>query len=78
MTFQRLRPWSKKVISPLVDILEDSLITPNQISFLGLVLAFLAGFSFYTGESGYVAGVVLIAISGILDLLDGELARRRW
>ena len=77
MTFQRLRPWSKKVISPLVDILEDSLITPNQISFLGLVLAFLAGFSFYTGESGYVAGVVLIAISGILDLLDGELARRR-
>ena len=77
MTFERLRPWSKKVIEPLVDMLEHSRITPNQISFLGLFIALLAGFSFYTGESGYAGGVVLISLSGILDLLDGELARRR-
>ena len=77
MTFERLRPWSKKVIEPLVDMLEHSLITPNQISLLGLIIALLAGFSFYTGESGYVGGIVLISLSGILDLLDGELARRR-
>ena len=77
MTFERLRPWSRIIVNPLVDFLEDSSITPNQISFIGLIIAFLAGFSFYTGERGYLAGIILIAISGMLDLLDGELARKR-
>ena len=37
----------------------------------------MAAVAFYFGEKWYVAGAALIFFSGVMDLLDGELARRR-
>jgi archaetidylinositol phosphate synthase len=77
MTFEKLRPFSKKIVGPVINVLEHKNITPNQISFIGFFIAVMAAVAFYFGEKWYVAGAALIFFSGVMDLLDGELARRR-
>jgi archaetidylinositol phosphate synthase len=59
-------------------------LTPNQVSVIGLILAFLSGFFYYlfgTQISNlnylFVAPILLLA-SGFCDLLDGSLAREYY
>ncbi len=59
-----------RILSPfMVDV------DPNYISLLGLLAAVLSGVLFFYGY--YVAGSLLIAVNGFLDILDGNLARNR-
>jgi len=51
-------------------------VTPNQITVLGFLVGVLAAFCFALGEYTYlVVGAILIQLSFIFDLVDGEVAR---
>lgn len=65
-------------LDPFLDVLDRIGFTPNHISFLGLVTAALVGIPIYfNSESSLflLLSVFLLLGSGILDFLDGELAR---
>ncbi|MEM9488850.1 MAG: CDP-alcohol phosphatidyltransferase family protein [Myxococcota bacterium] len=75
--------WTEWVCRPpaavLVYALRNTPITPNQVTFLSLVVCAVAG-AIFVGQSGH-AWVVLAALvfelSFILDCVDGQLARYR-
>lgn len=51
-------------------------ITPNQYTLLSIIMAILAGFMIaYYKDLG--SGLVLFAIAGIFDMIDGAVARAR-
>lgn len=76
---QKLIYW---VINPVVNAMIKMGVTPNVITFLGLVFNILSavlliyGGSSHPGELGYVGmagGVILFA--GLFDMMDGRVAR---
>jgi len=53
-------------------------LTPNAVSVLALLTAIGAGLSFYGAREMqllYLVGAILVFLNGVLDLLDGGLAR---
>jgi phosphatidylglycerophosphate synthase len=68
-----LHAITEKIASGLVNI---TWITPNQISWLSGGLGGLAAGWFIVQEN-YLTAVLFIILSGILDCLDGDLARAR-
>jgi archaetidylinositol phosphate synthase len=64
---------TEKLASILVDI---TWITPNQISWLSGGLGGLVA-GWYIVKENYLLAVLFIILSGILDCLDGDLARAR-
>jgi phosphatidylglycerophosphate synthase len=54
-------------------LLAKTKVTPNQVTFLGMIFSSLAVYLFATGY--LVAGILCAATKGILDGVDGKLAR---
>jgi len=50
-------------------------LTPNMISVVGIVLAFLAALAYTRGHVNLILAVVLLLLSGYCDVLDGAIAR---
>ncbi|MFA6296313.1 MAG: CDP-alcohol phosphatidyltransferase family protein [Patescibacteria group bacterium] len=51
-------------------------ITPNQLTFIQIILAWLAGLSLIIWQwNGIIAWIILMQLSFIFDLVDGEVAR---
>ncbi len=65
-----LRPYVSKYLDSLTKNIN---INPNIITLLGLILAFVSGYLFY--QEQLIFGVILILISGFLDMVDGSIAR---
>lgn len=76
MTLEQLRPYVSFALNPLINSIKNLNISPNILSITALVFAILASLSFYFGHRTLLllAGF-LVAISGILDVMDGTLAR---
>jgi len=68
-----LHGMTEKIAAILVDV---TWITPNQISWLSGGLGGLAAGYFITQEN-YLIAILFIILSGLLDCLDGDLARAR-
>ena len=71
-------PYDQRLAGWLVKPLSRSLITPNQITSLTLLLALIAAILFATGDEAYshwAAGLFVLA--RFFDHFDGELARLR-
>jgi len=49
-------------------------LTPNMISVVGIVLAFLAALAYTRGHENLILAVVLLLLSGYCDVLDGAIA----
>jgi archaetidylinositol phosphate synthase len=78
MTLDGLRPLADRMITPVVAGSKRAGLTPNAVSVLALLAAVGAAGSFtFAGETrlAYLLGAVLVACNGVLDLLDGALAR---
>ena len=78
MTLDGLRPLADRMITPVVAGSKRAGLTPNAVSVLALFAAVGAAGSFtLAGETrlAYLLGAVLVACNGVLDLLDGALAR---
>jgi archaetidylinositol phosphate synthase len=78
MTLDGLRPLADRMITPVVAGSKRAGLTPDAVSVLALLAAVGAAGSFtLAGETrlAYLLGAVLVACNGVLDLLDGALAR---
>ena len=78
MTLDGLRPMADRAIAPFVSGAKRAELSPDAVSVLALVVAVAAGGSFYlAGEQRlfYLVGAVFVWMNGVLDLVDGQLAR---
>lgn len=78
MTLDRLRPVTDRILEPVVVTADRLGASPNRISVVALLVAGLASGAFYLGGTNrwlYVAGGLLVGVTGTLDLIDGQLAR---
>ena len=78
MTLDGLRPLADRVIRPFISGSKRAGLTPDAVSLLALLAAIAAAGSFYlAGETrfAYLLGALLVFCNGMLDLLDGALAR---
>ncbi|MFC7072159.1 CDP-alcohol phosphatidyltransferase family protein [Halovenus rubra] len=78
MTLSSFRNIAERMMQPLVAGAVRVGVTPNAISFVALVMAAGAGVSFGLASEQqllYLLGAALVITNGILDLLDGGLAR---
>jgi CDP-diacylglycerol--glycerol-3-phosphate 3-phosphatidyltransferase len=69
-----LRRWSPELMRPVIRLMTRAKTTPNQLTLAGLVLAVIAGM-LVAGGLPLLAAFMLL-LSGLLDALDGELARQ--
>lgn len=60
-------------LDPFILLLSKTGITPNQITFLSLLFGLAAAGCYLTTH--FIIGSILLAVSGILDLTDGSVAR---
>ncbi|HJJ27795.1 MAG TPA: CDP-alcohol phosphatidyltransferase family protein [Methanocorpusculum sp.] len=60
-------------LNPFVRLAAKTGITPNQITFLSFLFGLGAAFCYFCGA--FLIGSILLAVSGILDLTDGSVAR---
>jgi len=78
MTLDALRPLADRLVEPFVAGARRARLTPDVVSVLALLAAVAAAVCFaLAGETqvAYLAGAVLVGVNGLLDLLDGALAR---
>jgi archaetidylinositol phosphate synthase len=79
VTLDRLRPLAEKGLSPWVGAAARIGLSPNGVSVIAFAVAIAGAGAFVLAGSEplyYVAGGLLVALSGWLDLVDGALARK--
>jgi len=79
MTLDRYRDVARRVADPLVGQLARMGIGPNAVSVAAIGLAVAAGVAFALAGGDrwlYLVGALLVLGNGVLDAIDGELARR--
>jgi CDP-diacylglycerol--glycerol-3-phosphate 3-phosphatidyltransferase len=62
-----------RLSAPVARLLSDYRVRPNQLSCLGLGVSLCAGLAFASDHPRW--GGVLLALAGLLDILDGAVAR---
>lgn len=78
MTLSGFRDLADRMMQPLVVGAVRVGLTPNLVSVAAILVAAAAGGAFASAgdqQSLYLVGAVLVVINGVLDLLDGGLAR---
>ncbi len=73
MSLKRLKGYTEKLLEPASSLLSRHGVTPNHITTLGVLFSLGCGILYYFGHNRLAA--VALALSGICDLLDGNLAR---
>ncbi|MGH8273306.1 MAG: CDP-alcohol phosphatidyltransferase family protein [Gammaproteobacteria bacterium] len=71
---ERARQGLARALAPLVNWLDGQNVTADQLSWLGFGIAVLA--ALLAGFRVFIAAGILYLFVGIVDLLDGALARR--
>ena len=67
------RHLNRKISRPITRLLAPTGMTPNQVTFIGFLIALLASAAFALGAN--VLGGLLAQLSSIIDGVDGEIAR---
>jgi len=78
MTLDALRPLAERFLAPFVSGARRAGLTPDGVSVLAALTAVAAGVVFALAggtRSLYALGAVLVFWNGVLDILDGQLAR---
>ncbi len=78
MTLSAFRPLADRMMEPLVAGAKRVGLTPNSVSILALVAAIASAVSFYAAGDWqllYLVGALFVFCNGVLDLVDGGLAR---
>ena len=64
---------SSRITDPVVGVLSHTGIRPNAVTSMSLVPSIAA--AYFVGTGHFRTGAALVLVSGLLDLLDGALAR---
>jgi phosphatidylglycerophosphate synthase len=68
--------FNRRLCRPFVRLISNTSVTPNQITFGGVLVSVLSALAFAHGTYWwYVLGAVLFYIAGLFDEMDGMLAR---
>lgn len=71
--------FNRWLCRPAVRWLSHTRVTPNAVTFGGVIVAIFSALAFARGSYGwYVAGAVLFFIAGLFDEIDGMLARIKF
>jgi phosphatidylglycerophosphate synthase len=71
--------FNRRLCRPFVRLLSHTRVTPNALTFGGLLVAILGGLLFARGSYfNYVGGALLFFVSGLFDEMDGMLARIKF
>jgi phosphatidylglycerophosphate synthase len=61
-----------------VEVLKNTFVTPNQVTYLSVAVGFASGYSFSQGTwIASAIGGLLLELTLVLDCVDGELARAK-
>jgi len=71
---ERLKRFAHAALEPLTGLLVRLGVGPDGITVMGLLISLVASLAFFEGY--FQLGALAVALSGLCDLLDGELARR--
>ena len=71
---ERARRLAHRALDPVTSFLHGLGIGPDHLTVTGLLISVVAAVVFMAGHFRH--GAVLVALSGLCDVLDGELARR--
>lgn len=74
MVLTRFKPIAVHFTSPLVSKVQNFGFSANQISIIGFLIILVGSFLFYINL--YIIASFFIGFGGILDIVDGELARK--
>ncbi len=69
----RIRDWYERTFLPLGRILAKTGVTPNQITFLSVLIGLLQIYFFWKNE--LIIGFLFFILAAFMDVLDGSLAR---
>ncbi len=69
----RTKPRFERSLKFLTKILYDLGVTPNMLTFFGLLIGLLSAYLIATGD--VYLGIALLLLSGFCDVLDGSLAK---
>lgn len=72
---ERLRPGVGSVLAPVTGGLVALGVRADHVTVAGLVMSLASAVAFFEGM--FQLGALLLAIAGVCDILDGEVARRR-
>ena len=75
MKKREVKDYARKILDPIVSVLTSLGVPPMLVSFLGLLLSLYGAVVVARGQ--LALGGVFLLLSGICDVLDGDLARRR-
>jgi phosphatidylglycerophosphate synthase len=71
--------FNRKLCRPFVRLLSHTSITPNEVTFGGVLVSILSAFAFARGGYLYsVLGALLFYIAGLFDEMDGMVARIKF
>jgi phosphatidylglycerophosphate synthase len=71
--------FNRRLCRAIVRWLSHTRVTPNAVTFTGVVVAIFSAIAFAGGNYwSYVAGALLFFISGLFDEMDGMLARIKF
>lgn len=74
---ERAREAGYAVVDPLVEGATRRGVTPNAVTVVSFFVALFAGASLYVATPvSYAVASLLVVLNGVLDVIDGELARR--
>jgi len=73
MAAGRIKERARRFLRPVAQLVADLGIPPSAITFAGLILSVLAGWSVATGH--FPRAGILLALAGICDMIDGASAR---
>ncbi|MFB6283896.1 MAG: CDP-alcohol phosphatidyltransferase family protein [Halobacteria archaeon] len=77
MTLADFKGVAHGALEPVVEVCERHGMQPNQITAISLGLSALAAYLFYLATPvAYIGAAVVVVVSGLLDVVDGELARK--
>ena len=77
--FARVKEGAKRIahvaLDPAVRLVAALGIGPNTLTVIGCIFSLFSGVAFF--EGGFRLGSLLLVLSGLCDILDGQLARSR-
>ena len=79
MTLDEYRSTADRLLEPFVGLAARAGLTPNAVSVVAFAFAVVAGVAYVLAGGDplwYLVGTVCVGLNGVLDLLDGALARR--
>jgi len=75
MNKRDFKNYSRRILNPVVSVLTSLSVPPVLVSLFGLVLALYG--ALLVARGSLALGGVFLLLSGLCDVLDGDLARRR-